>query len=217
MKLNLTFIILISLVIGAGVVFVKIYDEKREINNNQGVISSVDSIKYELSFVEDDLHTLGVSKYVQDTILETIDSCSSEYKLPIGLLHSIFRVESEYRFYIDHPVVNIKVKNSLISTRAIGLSGIIWEFWEDSLKKHNIAETRSDLYLPEINIRAASYILRYMIDDEMKKKQTQYSLLNNVVRRYYGAYSEEYMKKMEKVTSDLWMRRMSVELLRGNK
>lgn len=176
-----------------------------------------EELKYELSFVKDDLNTLEVSKYVQSIILNTIDSCSLEYKLPVGLLHSIFRVESEYRFYIDHPIINIKVNNSNITTRAIGLGGIVWEFWADSLIKHNIAEKRSDLYLPEVNIKASSYILRLMINEETNKDKNSYTVLNRVVKRYYGAYSEEYMKKMEKVTSDLWMRRMSLELIKGKR
>lgn len=171
--------------------------------------------KYELRLVEDDLCTLEISKYVQSLILESIDSCSSKYNLPIGLLHSIFRVESEYRFYIDHPTININVRGSNVTTRAIGLGGIVWEFWSDSLRKHEIAESKSDLYLPEINIRAASYILRLMIDEESKKDSNSSIFLNRVVKRYYGAYSEEYMKKMERVTSDLWMKRMSKELLRS--
>jgi hypothetical protein len=47
-----------------------------------------------------------------------------------------------------------------------------------------------------------------------KYTQSEYTILDNVIRRYYGAYSNTYLNKMELVTSDLWMKRIAKEIIR---
>ncbi len=170
---------------------------------------------FELELVKEDLQTYGTfSTRVQNIILSEIDSCSAKYRIPIGLLHAIFRVESEYRFNIDHPKVTITIKGKLITTHAIGIGGVMWAIWKDSLRYHNIASKESDLYLPDVNIQASAYILSDAIKQALRdKKSPKYNLLNRVVRSYYGAYSAIYMAKMERVTSDLWMKRITKTLL----
>jgi len=178
-------------------------------------ITPADNKSFELDLVREDLQTYGtISARVQNIILTEIDSCSMEYKIPIGLLHSIFRVESEYKFNIDHPTVTIKLHGQIIKTHATGLGGVMWAIWQDSLKAHNIAQAETDLYLPDINIHASSYILSLAIKDALKNRQTGKGLLDKIIRNYYGAYSDMYMSKMERVTSDLWMKRITKTILK---
>ena len=72
-----------------------------------------------------------------------------------------------------------------------------------------------DLILPDVNIHASAFILRWLINDEFSRNKnlSRANFLSNVVRRYYGAYDQGYLSKMEKYTSDLWMKRMSALLL----
>lgn len=186
--------------------FYKSYNVKKE--------SVVNNISYELEFVKEDLKTYGISERITNIITSSIEKTSKEFNLPIGLLHAIFRIESDYKFMITHPAVNILINGKQITTNAIGLGGVIWDYWKDSLQSKKIAMDKQELYLPDVNIRASGYILRFLINDEINKKHVyKYNILLRVVTRYYGAYSDIYLKKMEKVTSDLWMKRIAKELL----
>jgi len=170
---------------------------------------------FELDLVKADLEVVGnLSPKVQNTIIEAINNSASRFKIPIGLLHGVFRIESDYRFYLNHPTVTIGVKGKQITTYAIGLGGVIWECWEDTLKKYKIAETRTDLYIPETAVLATACILRSIINDELPKSNS-YTLMGKIVRRYYGAYSEMYLSKMQEKTSDLWLKRMTMEILKN--
>jgi soluble lytic murein transglycosylase-like protein len=172
----------------------------------------INSINYELSFVKDDLLTYGYSERYLKLVVSSMKKASEDYKIPIGLLHAIFRIESDYRFNITHPTVVIDYKGKKITTNAIGLGGIIWEFWGDSLKANNIADHEMDLYLPDVNIKASAYILRKLINQELSTNKQSFSMAN-IIRRYYGAYSQLYMEKMIRVTSDLWLKRITKEVI----
>lgn len=69
----------------------------------------------------------------------------------------------------------------------------------------------SDLYIPEINIRATAYILRTIINQEIERTDES-NLLNRIITRYYGAYDQLYRDKTLIITSDLWMKRMMLEI-----
>lgn len=173
---------------------------------------------YELDIVKADLETYGSSKMFLDIAIPEIKSTSEKYKIPIGLLHAIFRVESDYRFNITHADVVVPVKGKSAKTNAVGLGGILWVYWGESLRSEKIAEVEQDLFLPNVSIRATGYILRYLIDSEIKAGgKNSYNILSNVVRRYYGAYSSLYMSKMQNYTSDLWMKRIGMELMNYEK
>jgi hypothetical protein len=171
-------------------------------------------VSYEMMFVEDDLHTYGYSSRFIKIVKDAITSASKEFDIPIGLLHAIFRIESDYHFNITHPTVTVMVKGKPVVTNAIGLGGIIWEFWGDSLISKGIAENKMDLYLPDVNIRASAYVLRVLINQELSKSGRKNFMLSSVITRYYGEYSQMYMLKMEKVTSDLWMKRITKEIVK---
>lgn len=169
----------------------------------------------ELELIREDLQTYGtLSPKVESLIITTIDSCSKEYEIPIGLLHCIFRVESDYRFNIDHPDVTVPINGKMFKTHAIGLGGVMWCYWKDSLRTNNIAVEETDLYLPDINIRATSYILSFYIKKAIKEHHVfESTILNEVIKEYYGAYNSLYMSKMEQITSDLWLKRIARNIL----
>lgn len=157
-----------------------------------------------------------LSNNLKNDIIVSMDSASKQYDVPILLLHAIFRVESDYRFAIDHKRVTVYIKNKRVTTNAIGLGGVMWVFWGDSLRLHKIAEKESDLYVPQVNVRASAYILRTIINKESQTSNEQ-NIIANIIRKYYGAYSKEYENRMEIVTSDLWMKRIAREIITNNK
>lgn len=168
-------------------------------------------ISYELGLVKEDLKTYG---YLSDTVinqyLKAIEISNKEDNIPIGLLHAITRIESDYRFWVEHKLVKTKVNGKLKEIRAAGSGGIIWELWKDSLVYYNRANEKSDLFLPYQSIRSTSLILRILIKDELKKSND--NLVGRVLIRYYGAYDKDYYNKTTVVTSDLWMKRMNLFL-----
>lgn len=172
------------------------------------------SDSYELSLVNADL---SMYDYISDatklTILTAMDSARQRFPdVPIGLMHAITRTESEYRFWIDHPTVKVTVKGKPVTTNAIGLGGVIWDFWSDSLMAYGIAYNRSDLYIPSIGIMAEACVLHIIIKDVMSNFPRETSILSRIQSQYYGAYSDMYMSRMQQVTSDLWMKRMAKEI-----
>ena len=164
-----------------------------------------------LSIVRQDLITYN--KYSNDVIndlVSNIDSASKKYNIPVGLLHSIFRIESEYRFWITHDPITVHGKR----TNAIGLGGVVWEYWADSLKKYNIAKVKTDLYLYKNNIFATAAILRWIVNDlQRDSTTTKYNIISRLVKSYYGANSKRYKDKLIKVTSDLWLKRITISLI----
>jgi hypothetical protein len=156
-----------------------------------------------------------ISKRTGYLIQLSMQKASYQYRLPLILMHAIFKVESDYRYWIDHPKVRVIVHGKTITTNAIGLGGVMWCFWSDSLKANHIAETKSDLYLPDVNVMASGYILRTLIDEEARNNPelSKLNILNNVIRRYYGEYNKNYKMKMQKFTSELWMKQVASILM----
>ena len=149
---------------------------------------------------------------MREQIIRAIDSTSKEFRLPVMLIHAIIRIESEYKIDAAHPEVTTTVAGKKTKIKAAGLGGIVWEIWEDSLKAKGIAETRTDLLFPESNIRATGYILRDATDKIMKSPTSERTIVRKIIRQYYGAYSVPYENRMEKVTSDLSMKRIARDL-----
>lgn len=184
------------------------------------------NMDYELGIIKSDLETYNkLSDEVIEKILVALKETALKENLPVGLLHSINRVESEYQYNIVHPTVEVPVgkdkdgKPIFVKTNAVGTGGIMWVYWKDSLRNAKIAQTEMDLFFPDKSIRATGYILRWMINDELRlaSKDSNYKLnpsniLRQVVKRYYGAYSEQYLARMQNITSDLWMKRMAFEI-----
>ena len=173
---------------------------------------------YQLAIVNNKINNLDyLSNRVGNLIQISMQEASEKYKLPIILLHAIFKVESDYMYWVKHPTVRVMAQGKEILTNAIGLGGIMWCFWGDRLKANHIAETKSDLYMPDVNVMASAYILRTLIDDVVKNnpRLTKKNILSKVIRQYYGAYSNHYLRKMQRFTSKLWMEQVALLLIKA--
>lgn len=211
-------VLLCGIIVVAGI---NIY--KQVFNKNVVPVSfTVSDMEHELAIIKIDLETYHkLSDMTINKIITSMRKTSLKYELPVGLLHCINRVESEYQFNIVHPTVTVLIGKQKLVTNAVGTSGILWCYWGEQLKKENIAQMETDLFYPDVSIEAEGYILRWLINDELSnvkkdslknERITKLNILAHVVKRYYGAYSEQYLSKMETVTSDLWMRRIAEDL-----
>jgi len=172
----------------------------------------------ELTFVRLDLQEYQhLSPEIRERMLAALDSASRKYRIPVGFLHAILRIESNYQFQIDHPKVTIKIKGKPVTTCARGLGGVMWDIWADSLKANGICNAVSDLYVPENSIMASAYILRYETDRTLSRSKnvSAYNIIREIIKSYYGAYSAPYEARMMQVTNELWLKRIAKDLITG--
>ena len=172
---------------------------------------------YELSLVEDDLKTYNhLSENTRQEILDSLYGAYKRFKVPIGLMHAVTRTESEYKFWLTHPTVTVSIykkgKKERVTTNALGMGGVIWEIWGDTLKHFNVAYEKSDLYKPGIGITAQACVLHLIIEDVMNDNTAIPNIVARIQSKYYGAYAKEYIARMKLVTSDLWIKRIAKEI-----
>jgi len=135
-----------------------------------------------------------LSPDIQSIIIDNVIAEATKYNINPIILYSLLDVESSMRFHIQHQKTSIKIKGKQVVIRAVGLGGVVWEWWDEELQKANIAKTRTDLFLPGNNIKAVAFIL-----NEMYKKP----LLNgckskdeSMLRRYFGGNFKSYSDKI---------------------
>jgi hypothetical protein len=160
-----------------------------------------------------DLDEFPLSPRIKDDVITALRLTSKEFGIPVSLLHLVIRVESDYRFNIDHKLVTIKVKGRDTKIQAKGLGGIVWELWADSLQTYGIAASSTDLYLPDVNIKAMGFILRDCLRKESGSDPNVSTIISRVVRRYFGAFSKDYEDKLLRDGGDFALRRIARDLV----
>jgi len=136
-----------------------------------------------------------LSPSIQKIIIDNVIETANKYNINPIILYSLLHVESTMRFHIEHAKVLIRINNKKKYVRAVGLGGIVWEWWGDALKKEGIAQTRSDLFLPGANIKAVGYVLNEMYKKPILKgcKSKDESML----RRFFGGNFKNYSDKID--------------------
>jgi len=137
-----------------------------------------------------------LSKREQKIILSTILAQSKKYNINPLILYSLIYTESSMRPWIEHSKILIKIKGKKKYIRAVGLGGVVWEWWKTQLIKNKIAFTRADLFNPEINIKAIAYIYNnFYTQKKLKKASTQDE---SAMIRYFGGGYKWYFVKIDK-------------------
>ena len=137
-----------------------------------------------------------LSSVNQKIIIDTVLSESAKFNINPIILYSLLHVESSMRFWVEHNSIKVKINEKMISVRAVGLGGVVWEWWGDKLKKAKIAEVRSDLFNPEVNIKAAAFILNEY--SKMKMLKGTKSKDESMLRRYFGGNFKSYSERIDK-------------------
>ena len=134
----------------------------------------------------------------QEKILSSILKYSEEYDISPIVLYSVIKTESEFLHHIEHPPVKLK---SGKTARAVGLGGVIWEFWGSKLKKEGIANSRNDLFKIEVNIEASAFVLKEF--EKLKILPGTNNKLESALARYYGSAKRGYQDKIAKQMSKI--------------
>lgn len=162
---------------------------------------------------------IGLSQRQQEEYVWDIDTSAAKYDVPHLLLHAVCSIESSYDPTAVHPPIMVRGR----PTRAVGLTGIVWEYHGERLIAEGIASSRMELSIPSVNIMASAFIIKGMMHDIAKdytskgKVLTDAIIFQEFVRRYYGAYDEAYRLKMlvkiKETAGQQWMKRVAQEMV----
>lgn len=162
--------------------------EKRSFNTriSKAILNDMSKIDY-------------ISENEKLKIFNSIIKNSEIYNINPIVLYSVLYTESSLKPYMEHKETYIPSLKKRI--KAVGLGGVVWEFWKDDLNKNNIAQTRQDLFEIETNIAASAYILNtYKSQNQLDKAKTN---VDSMLMRYYGSSSANYEGKIYKKIGQL--------------
>jgi len=142
-----------------------------------------------------------ISTKVKETIVKTILSESKKYNINPLIIYSLIHTESTMRPWIEHKRVLININGKKKYIQAVGLGGIVWEWWGKQLKEANIAEVRSDLFDPVVNIKAVVFVYNtFYLKKKHKKADTQDE---SAMIRYFGGGYKSYFNKIDSKVAQL--------------
>jgi len=136
-----------------------------------------------------------VSMKVKLQILETVISESEKYNMNPLILYSMIYVESSFRHWLEHDPTTINKNGKQIKIRAVGLTGVVWEWWGEKLIAAGIIETRGDLFDPVANIKAGAFVYNEMYHQEMHKSAKYKD--ESALLRYFGGDYISYLNKID--------------------
>ena len=142
-----------------------------------------------------------LSTKVKETIVKTILDESKKYNINPLIIYSLIHTESSMRPWIEHKRVLININGKKKYIQAVGLGGIVWEWWGKQLKEANIAEVRSDLFNPEVNIKAVVYVYNVFYKKRTHKKADTQD--ESAMIRYFGGGYKSYFNKIDKKVAQL--------------
>lgn len=187
----------------------EISDLNNTLINNFSVIENLKSdiiLKFTKETILTDLSKYDyISPREQKIIYNSVIKYSDFYKINPLILYGILFTESTFKTDIQHAKVNLIIDNKKIQTRAIGLGGVVWEWWANDLRENNIAQTKSDLFDIETNINATAYIYTEMFKRvKLKSARTQ---TESALMRYFGGeykwYSDRINSKIVQIINDM--------------
>ena len=143
-----------------------------------------------------------ISPKVAKIIVDNVIAEAKKYDINPIILYSLGIVESSHRFWIEHLQVLVNVPRNdgkgtkKIKVKAVGWGGIVWEHHYKMLQSKNIAQTRADLFYPDVNIKAAAAI--YNMYFHMPRKKGTKNADESAQRRYFGGNYKSYSDKIDK-------------------
>lgn len=187
----------------------ELLDLNNTLINNYSIIENLKTdiiLKFTKETILTDLAKYDyISEREQKIIYNSVIKYSDLYKINPLILYGILFTESTFKTDIQHAKVNLIIDNKKIQTRAIGLGGVVWEWWSNDLKENNIAQTKSDLFDIDTNINATAYIYTEMFKRaKLKSARTQ---TESALMRYFGGeykwYSNRINSKIVQIINDM--------------
>lgn len=140
--------------------------------------------------IKDELKT----DIIQEVLLQ-----SQVYKVDPKLVYSVLFTESAFRNNVKHNPTYVKKLKKKI--QAIGMGGVVWEFWDSYLIETTSLTKKEDLKDWRKNIEATAAILAYLSTYKMHPKAKD--IKENAAIRYYGLPCNDYIGKINRVYARL--------------
>lgn len=125
-------------------------------------------------------------------IIQEVVLNSQKYNIDARLVYAVLFTESTFRNNVKHTPTYVKQLKKKV--QAIGMGGVVWDFWKDYLVENTSLTKKSDLKDWRKNIEATSAILAYLYNYKMHPKAKDSK--ESVAIRYYGLYNIEYIEKI---------------------
>lgn len=181
-----------------------------ELNTTKQLLTKTDPDEIILKLTKQsialDLDTFKhLSTREKSVIYSAVIEASKKYEINPLVIYSILYSESTFRAYLKHADITLTIDNKKIKTNAIGLGGIVWEWWGKDLIAEGIAETKDDLFDPRTNIFATAYVYKVMYSREKLKYAESQG--ESALMRYFGGeykwYAAKINTKMINVINDI--------------
>lgn len=178
---------------------IELHKTKKELddtkNDLENLNTKVQNLK--ISLVNDMASMYHLDNKQQSLILDEIWKQAKNYKINPAFLYAVLWNESRFRNDVTHKPIYVRALKKEI--QALGMGGIVWDFWGDKLKTNTSLKSKKDLKKWEKNIEATAYILSYL--KSLPKVSNTKNKYESTASRYYGKYQANYVNKtMSKFT-----------------
>lgn len=166
---------------------------KNELNNTRNNLEKLNSKvqNLKISLVNDMSSMRHLGGEQQSLILAEIWKQAKQYKINPAFLYAVLWNESRFRNDVIHKPVYVKALKKKI--QALGMGGIVWDFWQDRLKANTSLKSKKDLKDWKKNIEGTAYILSYL--KSLPKVSNTKNKYESASSRYYGKYHANYVNK----------------------
>lgn len=136
-------------------------------------------------------------KYLNDEfryeLANLIVENANKFNIDPKLLYAFIKTESAFNVKAMHKPTRVKALNYK-KIQAIGLGGVVWEFWGNELVTNTSIQKKSELRDYRKNIEATAYIISEL--SNKKKHRLAKNDIDTIAIWYYGRYSYDYISKI---------------------
>ena len=143
--------------------------------------------------------TTRLSEDLKPEIISEIVEQSLAYEVDPKLVYAVLFTESRFRNNVKHQPTYVKQLKKKV--QAIGMGGVVWEFWSDYLIANTSLKQKSDLKDWRKNIEATAAILAFLSNYKMHPKAQDTK--ESAAIRYYGLHSVDYVESINLAYSRL--------------
>ena len=141
-----------------------------------------------------DMEKLNLEPLLKMQYVDEILKQSFLHNIDPKLVYATIYVESTFNEDAEHKPTYVRKLRKEV--QALGLGGVVWEFWGSYLLKHTTLTQKSDLKDPIKNIEATAAILGHLASYEIHPRAKTPEESASI--RYYGAHSSKYLKKIKR-------------------
>ncbi len=134
-------------------------------------------------------------------IIDTLIEESQKYAINPMITYSAGHTESSMNPYVIHKDMIITIGDKKVKINAMGLNGIVYEWWGEKLIAAGIITNRADLLDPILNIKSFCFIY-----NELRKMPMHQSATNkdqSALLRYFGGDYKSYLDRIDTKIGDL--------------